>query len=97
MTAALERSEWLALRPGRTLPRDRPGTHCTGGWVDPRAGPDERKISSPSGFDPGPSSSKSVAMPTELPGLHIYIYIYIYIKIERRGHVTVDCNVEYIN
>ena len=24
--------------------RERPGTHCTGGWVDPRAGLDGRKI-----------------------------------------------------
>jgi hypothetical protein len=22
------------------LPRERPGTHCTGGWVGPRVGPD---------------------------------------------------------
>ena len=38
MTAALEGGEWSAARTGRTLPRERPGTHCTGGWVDPRAG-----------------------------------------------------------
>jgi len=36
-------------------PRERPGTHCTGGWVGPRAGLDRQKISSPPGFDPGPS------------------------------------------
>jgi len=36
--------------------RERPGTHFTGGWVGPRAGLDGRKISSPLGFDPGPSS-----------------------------------------
>jgi hypothetical protein len=33
-------------------PRQRPGTHCTGGWVGPRVGLDGRKISSPPGFDP---------------------------------------------
>ena len=33
-----------------------------------RAGLDGRKISSPLGFDPGPSSPYSVAIPTELPG-----------------------------
>ena len=38
-------------------PQERPGTHCTGGWVGPRAGLDGWKISSPPGFDPGPSSS----------------------------------------
>ena len=32
------------------------GTHFIGGWVDPRTGLDGRKISSPPGFDPGPSS-----------------------------------------
>ena len=41
MTAALEGGEWSAARPGRTLyPRERHGTHCTGGWVGPRAGLD---------------------------------------------------------
>jgi len=41
-------------------PRERSGTHFTGGWVGPRASLDGRKISSPPRFDPGPSSrSKS--------------------------------------
>jgi hypothetical protein len=31
---------WSVSRPGRFYPRERPGTHCTGGWVDPRAGLD---------------------------------------------------------
>ena len=31
MTAALEGGEWSAAHPGRTLPRERPGTHFTGG------------------------------------------------------------------
>jgi len=50
------RGEWSAARSGRTLPRERPGTHFTGGWVGPRSGLDGRKISCPPGFDPGPSS-----------------------------------------
>ena len=37
-------------------PRERHGTYFTGGWVDPRAGLFGRKISSPPGFDSGPSS-----------------------------------------
>jgi len=37
-----------APRPGRLYPRERPGTHFTGGWVGPRAGLDGRKISIPS-------------------------------------------------
>jgi len=40
-------------------PRERPGTHFTGGSVGPRAGLDGRKILSPPGFDPGPSSSNN--------------------------------------
>jgi len=42
--------------PVALYPRERPGTHFTGGWVGPRAGLDWQKISSPPGFDPGPSS-----------------------------------------
>ena len=68
MIAALEGSEWSAARPGYTLPRERHGTHFTGGWVGPRAGLDRRKISSPPRFYPAPSSPRSVAIPTELPG-----------------------------
>ena len=56
MTTALEEGEWSAARPGPLYPRERPGTHFTGGWVGPRAGLDGRKISSPPGLDPGPSS-----------------------------------------
>jgi hypothetical protein len=33
-------------------PRGRPGTHCTGGWVGPRAGLDDPEIEFPPGFDP---------------------------------------------
>jgi len=72
MTAALERGEWSAARPGHTLPPGKTGTHFTRGWVGPRARLDGRKISSPPGFDPGPSSPQSVAIPTEPPG---YIYV----------------------
>jgi len=42
--------------PAALNPRERPGIHFTGGWVGARAGLDGWKISSPSGFDPGPSS-----------------------------------------
>jgi len=54
--------------PAALYPRERPGTHFTGGWVGLRAGLDGRNISSPPGFDLGPSSSQSVAIPAELPG-----------------------------
>jgi len=57
MTAALEGGEWSAARPGRTLPPGKTWYPLRGGWVGPRAGLDGRKISSPPGFGPGPSSS----------------------------------------
>jgi hypothetical protein len=34
------RGERSALRPGRSLPWERPSTYCTGGWLGPRAGLD---------------------------------------------------------
>jgi hypothetical protein len=42
LTSALDGGEWSASRPGRAFtPGERtPGTHCTGGWVDRRAGLD---------------------------------------------------------
>ena len=43
--------------------------------MGPRAGLDGRKISSPPGFDHGPSSPQAVAIPTELPGPHIETYL----------------------
>ena len=50
--SALDGGGGSAPRPGRLYPRERPGTHCTGGWVGPRAGLDGPKISSQPGFDP---------------------------------------------
>jgi hypothetical protein len=38
LTSALVGGEWSASRPGRvTLGERAPGTHCIGGWVDPRS------------------------------------------------------------
>ena len=70
MTAALERVSGQQHALAALYPRERPGTHFTGGWVGSRAGLDGRKISSPPGFDPATSSPQSVAIPTELPGQH---------------------------
>ena len=47
MTAALDVVSGQQHAPAALYSRERPGTHCTGGWVDPRAGLDGRKISSP--------------------------------------------------
>jgi hypothetical protein len=41
---------WSASRPGRLYPRERPGTHCTGGWVGPEAGLDRCRKSRPTGI-----------------------------------------------
>jgi hypothetical protein len=41
LTSALVGVEWSASRPGRFTPREKaPGTHWIGGWVGPRASPD---------------------------------------------------------
>jgi len=59
MTAALKGGEWSAALPGHTLPPGKtqyPLYRRLDGW----------NISSPPGFDPGPSS----------PWLYRYIYIY---------------------
>jgi len=54
MTTTLERGEGSASCPGRSFPRrERPGTHCTGGWLGPRNGLDRCvKSRPPPGFDP---------------------------------------------
>jgi hypothetical protein len=42
LASALVGGEWLASRPGRFTPGERvAGTHCIGGWVDPRTGLDD--------------------------------------------------------
>ena len=57
MTTALEGSEWTSSYPGRYFSRERPGTHCTGGWVGPRDGLDRCGKSRPHRNSiPGPSN-----------------------------------------
>jgi len=56
MTALLGGGKWSAARHSRTLPREKRGTHFTGGWVGSKAGLDGRNISSTPGLDPGTSS-----------------------------------------
>jgi len=57
---------WVADATLRLLYlRERPGTHCTGDWVGPKAGLDGCGKSHPSpGFDP--RTVQRVAIPTEL-------------------------------
>ena len=59
--------------PAALYPRERPGTHCTGGWVGPRAGLDRCGKSHPHRDSiPGPSSPQPVAIPTTLSGPRWY-------------------------
>jgi hypothetical protein len=52
------RRGWVVRTTPRPLyPREIPGTHCTGGWVGPRAGMDACEKSGPyRDLIPGPSS-----------------------------------------
>ena len=50
MTAALEGVSGQQHAPAALYPRERPGTHCTGGWVGPRAGLNGRKNLVPTGI-----------------------------------------------
>jgi len=55
--------------PRPLYPWERPGTHCIGGWVGPRAGHEECGKSRPRRDSiHGPSCDWQVSMPTELPG-----------------------------
>jgi hypothetical protein len=61
----------VSTTPRPLYPRERPGTHCTGGWMGPRAGLDVCEKSRPHRDSiPGPSSPWPVAIPTELTGPH---------------------------
>ena len=53
--------------PAALYPRERHGTHFTGGWVGPRAGLDGWKISPHRNSIPGRLARSSVAIPTEPP------------------------------
>jgi hypothetical protein len=54
--------------PTALYPRERPGTHCTGGWVGPRASLDNGKSRLTGIRSPDPPARSSVAIPSELPG-----------------------------
>jgi hypothetical protein len=61
------RGEVSASPPAALYPRERHGTHCTGGWVGPRAGLDRYGKSHPHRDSiPGPSSPQPVVIPTTL-------------------------------
>jgi hypothetical protein len=57
LTSALEGMRGQHHAPAANYPWERPGTHCTGGWVGLRAGLDRRGKSRPQRDSiPGPSS-----------------------------------------
>ena len=69
MTTALEGMSGHPHAPAALYPRERPGTHRTGGWVGPRAGLDRCGISRQHRDSiPVPSSPYPVVLPTTLPG-----------------------------
>jgi len=63
------RRGWLVTSTPRPhfIPGKDPVPIFTGGWVGHRADLGGRKISFPPGFDPEPSNSWSITIPTELP------------------------------
>jgi len=67
MTAALEGVSGQQYALVVFYSWETPGTHCTGGWVSPRAGLDRCGKFAPPGFDPR-TVQPVVAIPTELPG-----------------------------
>ena len=98
MTAALEGVSGQRHALAALYPRQRPGTHCTGGWVGLSAGLDRCGKSHPHRDSiPGPSSPWPVAIPTTLPGPLITVregqnrpwvsvtLIYEGVKLERGG------------
>src|SRR5215475_9796767 len=70
----------LSAFPVAHYPRERPGTHCTGGWVGPRADLDRCGKSRLTGIrsPDRPARSQSLYQ-LSYPAQYIYIYIYIYI------------------
>jgi hypothetical protein len=80
LTSALEGGVWSASRPGRLYPRERPVTHCTGGWVGPGAGLDRCGKSRPTGIRSMdlPARSKSLYWLSYPSSLHLCVLEVIY-------------------
>jgi hypothetical protein len=106
--SALDRGEWSESRPDRALAPGKgppiPGTHCTGGWVGPRAGLDTEvrgKILSPlQGSEP-----RSLGRPDRSQTLYCLSYpahkakitfIKLYRKLNRSGNKKIKKIVRYV-
>jgi len=68
--------------PTALYPQERPGTHCTGGWVDPKAGLENLVPTGIRSRTVQPGSS--VAIQTELPGPP-FMTIYLGILLRMRN------------
>jgi len=76
----------VSATPRPLHPRKRPGTHCTGGWVGPRAGLDELGKSRP---PPGFGRPARIQSPCRLshPGSHHTNVTNPYIKCNRHSTI----------
>ena len=70
LTSDLHGGGWETPYPCHFIPQEKPGTHCTGSWVGPRAGLDScGKSCSQEDLIPGPISPQPIAKQTEVPQL----------------------------
>ena len=77
--------------PAALYPRDRPGTHCTGGWVGPR---DDRKGGKSRPYRdsiPDRPARSSVAIPTELPGRTFEVHSINFICVQHKIKEATVC------
>ena len=74
-TSALRRGGWSVSRPGRLYPRERPGAHCTGGWVGLGAGLDRYGKSRP------PTGIRSPDLPARSESLYRLSSLLLLLKI----------------
>jgi hypothetical protein len=77
-------SHWTVSTTPRPLyPRERPGTHCTGGWVGPRVGLDVCEKSRPHRDSiPGPSARSQSLHRLSYPAPIFMVKIKIEIKLD---------------
>ena len=67
--------------PAAPYPRERPGTHCTGGWVGLRAGLDWCEKSRPTGIrSPDRPARRQSLYRLRYPAHYIYIYMCVYVR-----------------
>jgi hypothetical protein len=68
----------VSITPRLLLPQERPGTHCTGGWVGPGAGLDRCGKSPPTGIrSPDLPARSELLYRLRYPGsLMSYTYLY---------------------